>query len=304
MMMMMMIRRSNKLSLILLLLVNLTALFVRGLTTTNKNSRNVCIFKEYSSISGPHFDCLFDQLVEQSGYHNNNNNNNNNKRVAYITVGDDSTSPKKEKILREELQLDDFEVFRLDTIDPLLLEDRMNRFDPTIFWSSIGESDSALQFRYYMRTSGFDTIVEEFCGSIDEKSRLFIGEGIGAVTCVGSDMTLARNDDEAAAPEPQYRGLELLGSNISVSFENDTTATNILKLNNENKIYVWSQQDGEATSFFMNSKEMGAIEKLSYPTPLPPLQEDYNGGRKCTGEPAIDPSRMIQTGGGDSEWFD
>lgn len=249
-----------------------------------QNNRHVCFFKEYSFVRGPHFNALFDQLVEQTGF--------DEKRVAFLSTIDHDTNAQ----LKEDLGLQKLETFRLDKMKPLEMEDKILAFDPTILW--VGDGPSALQLRYSMRTSGLDGIVERLCGSIDEKSLLFVGEGAGVI-CGGSNMALAKGQDPA--PEPQFRGLDLLGSSMSVCFnENaETTSTTVV---GEKKVFVFSQQDGDAMSFVMSPTQKGAIEGLSHPEPVPPLEENI-GGRKCTGEPAVDPSRMLQMEG-DSEWFE
>jgi hypothetical protein len=253
------------------------------------NSRHVCFFSDYSSVKGPHFNGLFDQIVQQSGF--------TEKRIALLSIGD-TYDPIVQDFLSKDLGLDGLETFRLDQLNPLELESKFTKFDPTVFWAA--DCGSALQLRYYMRTSGFDGLVEDLCGSIDEKSRLYVGEGAGAV-CGGSSMALARGQDPA--PEPQFRGLDLLGSSLSISFEPNISVDGTIKSVGEKQVYVWSQQDGEATSFVMSPAQKGAIEGLYNPDPLPPLQEVYRGGRQCTGEPSIDPSRMLQMRG-DSEWFE
>jgi hypothetical protein len=253
------------------------------------NNRHVCFFSDYSSVKGPHFNGLFDQIVEQSGF--------TEKRIALLTIGD-TYEPMDQELLSNNLGLDNLETFRLDRLNPSELENKFTKFNPTVFW--VADCGSALQLRYYMRTSGFDGLVEELCGSFDEKSRLYVGEGAGAI-CGGSSMALARGQDPA--PEPQFRGLDLLGPSLSVSFESNSAIDDMAKSVGEKQVYVWSQQDGEATSFVMSPAQKGAIEGLSNPDPLPPLQEANLGGRRCTGEPSIDPSRMLQMRG-DSEWFE
>lgn len=273
-------------SLLLLLILALSLPTIHGLS----NNRHVCLFKKYSFVRGPHFNGLFDQLVEQTGF--------GEKRVAMLTI-DGHGEPTDQLV--SDLGLDAIEVFRLDETNPIDLEINFQKFDPTILWAS--DAHSALRLRYFMRTSGFDGLVENLCGSVDQRSLLYVGEGAGVI-CGGSHMALAKGQDPAR--EPQFRGLELLGSETSVSFDSaihglDGAITTL----DEKQVYMWSQKNGEATSFVMSPRQKGAIESLFHPDPLPPLVETYVGGRRCAGEPSIDPSRMLQMGGdGDSEWFE
>jgi hypothetical protein len=260
----------------------------------NNNNRHVCLFQSYSFVRGPHFCGLFDQLVEQTGF--------DQKRIAFLTIHDDMQSKNTEWSNDIGIDLDaSVNVIRLDTINPIELDQQIQEFNPTVLW--IADARSSLQLRYYMRTSGLDGLVERLCGSLDEKSLLYVGEGAGVI-CGGSHMALAKGQDPA--PEAQFRGLELLGPDISVSFDLLATTDGqdgaIMRLS-EKQLYVLSQRNGEAMSFVMIPSQMGAIEKLCHPEPVPPLVEEDVGGRRCTGEPSVDPSRMLQMQG-DSEWFE
>jgi hypothetical protein len=258
------------------------------------NNRHVCLFKSYSFVRGPHFCGLFDQLVQQTGF--------NQKRIALLTIDEHIHKPTdNQRSIDLGLDLDaSIEVIRLDTIHPIALEQKFKEFNPTVLW--IADAASALQLRYYMRTSGLDGLVETLCGSLDQKSLLYVGEGAGVI-CGGSHMALAKGQDPA--PEPQFRGLELLGPDTSVSFDPPSPALqegSIMRLG-EKQLYVLSQRNGEAMSFVMLPEQMGAIEQLCHPEPVPPLVEEDVGGRRCIGEPSVDPSRMLQMQG-DSEWFE
>lgn len=261
---------------------------------SNNNNRHVCLFKSYSFVRGPHFCGLFDQLVDQTGF--------DQKRIALLTIHDDIQSTYQQQLNDVEIDLDAIvKVIRLDTINPIELEQQFREFNPTILW--VADARSAFQLRYYMRTSGLDGLVERLCGSLDQKSLLYVGEGAGVI-CGGSHMALAKGQDPA--PEPQFRGLELLGPDTSVSFDVPLTTAgedgSIRKLS-EKQLYVLSQRNGEAMSFVMIPAQMGAIENLSHRQPVPPLVEEDIGGRRCMGEPSVDPSRMLQMQG-DSEWFE
>ncbi|KAI2491709.1 hypothetical protein MHU86_22852 [Fragilaria crotonensis] len=255
------------------------------------NNRHLCLFKSYSLVRGPHFSALFDQLIEQTGF-----DDNNAKRIAFLTIDNHRKHPD---LIHNDLGLDDIATFRLDQMNPIEMTQRIQEFDPSVLW--VADANSAFQLRYYMRTSGLDGLVENLCGSIQGKSLLYVGEGAGVI-CAGSHMALAKGQDQA--PEPQFRGLELLGLDTSVTFDPspppmEGTITSL----RETQLYVWSQRDGKAMSFVVTPDQRGAIEGMRNPKPLPPLVEESVGGRRCIGEPSVDPSRMLQMRG-DSEWFE
>jgi hypothetical protein len=270
---------------ILFLAIHLTKL--HGLS----NNRHLCLFKSYSLVRGPHFNALFDQLIEQTGI-----DSNNAKRIAYLTIDNHRMDSD---LIHDDLGMDAIATFRLDLTNPIEMMQRIQEFKPTVLW--VADANSAFQLRYYMRTSGLDGLVENLCGSIEDKSLLYVGEGAGVV-CAGSQMALANGQDQA--PEPQFRGLELLGLDTSVTFDpSSPSIEGIITSLRENQLYVWSQRDGKAMSFVVTPEQRGAIERLRNPNPLPPLVEESIGGRKCIGEPSVDPSRMLQMRG-DSEWFE
>ena len=272
----------------LFLTVILLATAVVDSLTSPNNSRHVCLFQSFSLVRGPYFNALFDQMMQQTGLES--------RRIAFLTIDKCFVPPSN---IHNDLDLDASETFRLDLMNPIELMKGIQNLDPTVLWATTN-SESALKFRYYMRTSGFDGIVENLCGSMDQNSLLFIAEG-AVVTCAGSDMGLAKRQDPA--PEPQFRGLELLGPDTSITFDTVPGSVSDVASLDDDKVYVWSQQYGNAVSFLMVPSQRGAIEEFQNRNPLPPLVEEIFEGRKCVGEPAIDPSRMLQMQG-DSEWFE
>jgi aromatic ring-cleaving dioxygenase len=248
------------------------------------NGRHVCLFRDYGAVRGPHFNGLFDELFERTNFEQ--------KRVAWLTTtqGDPTTMFS---LLTQDLGLDDIEGFQIDKLNPLELERELSRFEPSILWSA--HAESVPQLRYSMRTSGLDGIVERYvCGS----GHLFVGEGASAL-CTGSQI---RARDQAPAKEPQYFGLELIGPDLTFSFEEDEGSSSNIRVLKAGQVYVWSQTEEAAMEFIMNPKEKGSIQGLRY---LPPISQPKTPveGQVCTGEPAIDPSRMLQMRG-DSEWFE
>lgn len=278
------------------------------------SSRHVAFMKKYGLAEGPHFVALFDELFDQTGFEE--------KRAAFFTLSSSQSlfDSDEEQLVPslEKRQLDlgmtDCETFYLDKLNPIELEKQMARFRPTILWVSSENDTNSFALRYSMRTSGLDGFVEENCGSEDCRSLLFVGEGDAAVICSGADMAVARalGHDPKGAPEPQFRGLELLGNNQSFLYGDteglkqcnrieDTDSVTTLKYD---QVYVWSQVNGDDTySFVMNARQKGAIEAFRSPVALPPMVELDVGGRKCIGEPSVDPSRRLQMRG-DSEWFE
>ena len=147
-----------------------------------------------------------------------------------------------------------------------------------------------------------------------------MGENAGAL-CAGSSLSGAKilQQDPKEAPEPQFFGLGLLGADRSVSFsldlqsnDGEETKTDALEetyssgsniLLGQDDVYIWSQPSNDsATSFVFLPSQRGAIANLESPPNLPPLVVDMMGGVQCTGEPAIDPSRVMEQVG-DSEWI-
>ena len=229
--------------------------------------------------------------------------------------------------LEKDLELDVCDVIALENFNPVTLEKHIEMLEPTVVWVADG---NAFALRYLMRTSGLDRIIQEKCGGTGN-TLLFVGQGAGSI-CGGHSMKLAhvRGDDPKFAPEPQFFGLNLIGLNRSVHFGsrqsdhlenhpkistsdmvNESGEKRIVTLS-ESDVFVWSQERQEgsvgannAMSFVMNPVRKGMIEQLQYPEAVPPLiSEDADlGGRQCMGEPAVDPSRMMQMVG-DSEWFE
>jgi hypothetical protein len=269
------------------------------------NNRHVCFLDSFSSVRGPHFAALFDQVAEQTGLPD--------KRVALCTLRRDVESATNvQPLLEEDLGLDSCDLIVLDDYNPLSLEQKMKQINPSILWVTDG---NAFEMRYRMRTSGLDHYIERSCGPLEGSlARLYVGEGAGAI-CGGSTMSIAhlRDDDPKAAPEPQFRGIELLGSSQSVSFgiEQISLQTHsktkdmidtITSLRTD-QVFVWSQQLDQVTNFVMSASRKGTLEKWQSPPPVPSLVEVGSGGVQCDGEPAVDPSRTVQQIG-DSDWLD
>jgi hypothetical protein len=276
----------------------LWSLFLTLTSCLSLNCRHVCLFDKYEAIRGPHFGALFDQIVEQTGVFE--------KRVAFFSINDNGKSTIE---MEQDLGLDSCATLFLRDYNPLSMNEKIQELDPTIFWMPDGNS---FALRYLMRTSGLDGVVETMCGSDSEKSVLYVGEGAGAA-CGGATMALGhvRGDDPKAAPEPQFRGLELLGPTRSISFglgkkieqHTKVDGNDDITILQEDQVFVWSQKQGGTTTFVMNPKQRGTIENFQSPPPLPPIVELNIGGIKCMGEPAMDPSRRLQSIG-DSEWFE
>ena len=270
------------------------------------NNRHVCLIDSYSSIRGPHFAALFDQMVEQTGRVD--------KQVALCTIQRDVEHVQDflQPTLVEDLELDSCDLVVLDDYNPLSFNEKMNQINPSILWVT---GSNGFEMRYRMRTSGLDTFIEGSAGPLEGSlATLYVGEGAGAV-CGGSTMAIAhvRGDDTKATPEPQFRGVGLLGSGRSVSFGLDEKVLRahpktkdiidtITALEND-QVFIWSQSRDQVMSCSMTASRKGTIENWHSPPPLQPMVEDDFGGVKCDGEPAVDPSRVMQSVG-DSEWLD
>jgi hypothetical protein len=221
-------------------------------------------------------------------------------------------------MLKDDLDIQVCNLIVLDDYNPLSLEEVLDQIQPSILWVSSSDGN-AFDMRYKMRTSGLDTFIERSCGSPEgSSSLLYVGEGAGAI-CGGSFMSVAhvRGDDPKGAPEPQFRGLELLGPQKSVAFgmdealfqshdkTKDLTTDSITCLQSD-QVFVFSQRpdNNSVMSFVMTPSRRGMIENWQSPPPVPPLvAKDGIGGVQCVGEPAIDPSRTMQQSH-DSEWLE
>ena len=192
---------------------------------------------------------------------------------------------------------------------------------PTVLWC---QGQNAHLLRHFMRATDLDSVIEQQCGPAVpvDAPWVYVGVDAGAI-CAGASVRSCR-DDPSVAPEPQYRGLELLGPDQSFYCCDETdnekdkadSLTDWLAEASERvghsvtpirhgTAFVWAQANGRAQSFFVDRR--GSLERVCFPSPVPPLcEQDLASleGRKCTGEPAIDPSRAVQSGLGDSEWVD
>lgn len=305
----------------------LGALVVCGLSsapTNPKNNRHVCLFDSYQAIRGPHLYALFDQLWEQTRY--------KTKRVAYIHAIDSDASEDIDRIQEEAAILQD--ELDLELCEPISLKEL--EFDPAkVRQAMIGENNgpqysivwvadhpNTFQLRHALRISCMDNIIREHCGPATGNACLFVGEGTGAL-CAGASMAVAnlRGDDPTAAPELQFRGLEMLGPSRCIYFGAKNKQEHILlkeQLSNlpffdeqehsalfltPKQVYIYSQQKGsDTTSLVMNPYQKGAIEQYESSSlePVPPLCFDDDAvisgvGRACIGEPSEDPSRTIYT---------
>ncbi|KAL3942811.1 MAG: hypothetical protein SGBAC_003049 [Bacillariaceae sp.] len=285
----------------------------------SKNSRFVCLIQDYDKVQGPYFHALLDQMMENECQFEQ-------RRLALCTTRKNANWCQKERVsqLQQDfLGLDSHQcchqLFVLDDYNPMTLEQEMDQFDPNIFWLF---DDNAFRIRHFLRTSGLDGMLHRKCGSPSGNSCLYVGENAGAL-CAGSSLAGAHalRQDPKEAPEPQFFGLGLLGTARSVSFadskgegedgtngtngkESEADSTERISLEQDH-VYIWSQpKDESATSFVFLPSQRGAICHLDSPLSLPPLVEDIGslGGVQCTGEPAIDPSRMMEQVG-DSEWI-
>ena len=290
-----------------------------ALTTITTPPRHVCLIHNYASIAGPQFSALLDE------FHQNAFPPSTQKRVAILTVNDDDSdeNAKSLSILQKDLSL-----FLLDdqcvTVPlhkgPRSFRQALDRFQnvpPTMLWLHGDlKTTNAHWLRHWLRACNADGVIEELCGGWSTPT-IFVGEGSGAV-CAGASVRTHPTASQPPPPEPQFRGLELLGPNLSVltiGSNDDEPQQQLLddarqRLGHEalplreSQAFLWSQQEGNdvAQSFFAD--KMGCISKLSFPKPLDSIiQPDTGEGRKCVGEPSIDPSRAMQSSS-DSEWFD
>jgi hypothetical protein len=264
---------------------------------------------DYLSVKGPYFNALLDQILEEQA-------SIQERRIALCTTqyNAERISTKVLPAIQNDLILnpkDSCILFILEDYNPLSMAAEINNVQPTIFWVV---DDNAFRLRYNMRTSGLDSLIEQMCGS-DEENCLYLGENAGAI-CAGASLNVAHalNHDPKQAPEPQFRGLELMGPQRSISFgiskeallvhpktSSECMNQECLELDDD-KIFVWSQPlDQDVTSFVFLPLQRGGIEQLTSPLPVLPLLVEREGV-ECTGEPSIDPSRMMQEIG-DSEWI-
>ncbi|CAJ1948319.1 unnamed protein product [Cylindrotheca closterium] len=280
------------------------------------NSRFVCLIQDYDKVQGPYFHALLDQMMEKECRFEH-------RRLALCTTRKHASWCQKERVsqLEQDFGLDGCQLFVLDDYNPMTLKQEMEDFDPTIFWLV---DDNAFRIRYFLRTSGLDGMLYKKCGSSNGNNCLYVGENSGAL-CTGCSLAGAHvlQQDPKEAPEPQFFGLGLLGSERSVSIcvcedskgegqddtknteESDSNVSDKLIALEQDHVYVWSQpKDESATSFVFLPSQRGSIANLDSPLSLPPLvvEENNLGGVQCTGEPAIDPSRMMEQVG-DSEWI-
>ena len=303
-----------------------------SISSSGFNSRHVCLFHDYSILRGPHFNALFDELLQEQQKQQQQfdckrrialcSSKANGEKVA------EKLLPAIQQDLLEQTTGQDSDVckhFILDNYNPISLEEEIEEYQPSILWVV---DDDAFRIRYKMRTSGLDSIVARLCGpprrnddngggsgGENDSCCLYVGENGGAIASGASMATAhASGHDPKQAPEPQFAGLGLLGPQRSISFGIDlkeleqhpkvTQEDLMLLALQEEQVFCWSQHDTSTTSFIFLPTQKGMLEQWSSPPPVPPLIEDDEhsvGGVVCRGEPSIDPSRMMQQVG-DSEW--
>lgn len=281
-------------------------------SSSASNSRFVCLIQDYDRVQGPYFHALLDQMLENECQFGQ-------RKLALCTTQKYDHREERMSQLEDDFDLDGCQLFLLDDYNPITLQEEVSNFDPTIFWLV---DDNAFRIRYYLRTSGLDGILQLNCGGFSGKGCLYVGENAGAL-CAGASLTGAHKlqQDPKEAPEPQFFGLGLLGTKRSVTFIQSKTmddgeestmtgsgseSSSTISLDQDD-VFIWSQPGtGSATSFVFLPCQRGAIANLEEPPNLPPLVEEDDllmmGGVQCTGEPAIDPSRMMEQVG-DSEWI-
>jgi hypothetical protein len=219
-------------------------------------------------------------------------------------------------------------IYQLDLSDynPVSLDVQMDQWRPNILWVTGGTTTNAFSLRYKLRTSGLDRWIERNCCGVSASTCVYIGEGSGAI-CAGASLQVARSilqQDPKAAPEPQFFGMGLLGPEKTIAFstmemeeQRQVRSSHVdldegkLTLLRPDQVYVWSQSsDGHETSvssFIYLPNQRGMMEQMISPEPFPPIMDDdeAEGGVACFGEPAVDPSRQMQSSTiGDSEWID
>jgi Peptidase family S51 len=281
--------------------------------------RHICLFDAYSNVRGPYLSALVDQLTERAGHVTTD---------AYDIVicrdsssSDSSSDSSDWKNLQHDLPNARFHELQLSHCNPLSLEEQMDQWQPTVVWVT---GTNAFLLRYELRTSGLDRWVERYCVGVSATC-VYIGEGAGAI-CAGASLQVARHflhQDPKVAPEPQFFGMGLLGQEKTIAFSTleteeeqevrfrhhdflDATKLSLLK---PEQVYVWSQSsDGDdmsVSSFIYLPNQRGMMEQMSSPPPLPPVMETEKEGVACFGEPAVDPSRQMQSSTiGDSEWME
>ena len=278
--------------------------------------RHICLLDAYSKIRGPYFAALVDQLTERSGHFDADG-------YDIVLCHDSSSSSSHSNDLKNlQHDLPNARIYELQLSDynPVSLEEQMSQWQPKVVWV---KGTNAFLLRYELRTSGLDRWVERQCAGVSANC-VYIGEGAGAV-CAGTSLQVARailQQDPKFAPEPQFFGMGLLGQEKTIAFssvetyeENEVRSRHHdlddskLSLFKPEQVYVWSQSsvDDEmsVSSFIFLPNQRGMMEQMSSPEPLPPVIETDHEGVACFGEPAVDPSRQMQSSTiGDSEWFE
>lgn len=314
------------------------------------NNRHVVFLSRYSQVAGSHFSALFNELIKQSV--GGELPPNDFPRVAFIpTAANAGATEAERQLLRREAEIDasrltadlgleTCSILELEEFDadPLGLKRRITALAPHALWVGGGNT---FYLRHFMRASGFDSVVQELCGPGGGRDAcVYVGASAGAIAGGASVKTALFKgwDNPDLSPEPltHFRGLGLLGPNVSVfpHFSEERGHVELIsekreahRLGNDHTIiniedaqaFVWSQRGSDeekvkddrsraaavSRSFVFNGgNQFGALEHVSAPAPLPPLTPGgvAVGGVAAAGEPPVDPSRIMQRG--DSEWFE
>jgi len=282
--------------------------------TLHLNSRHVIFLKDFANVKGSSFYSTFYSVFEET-------HQEIEPRVAFFRINDASVGPQELAFQRQQqlqrqdgLSLNCSQSYDLRELNPLELEKQLGLFQPSILW--IHQNDASSQcnsfaLRYYLRTSGLDRYIEENCGADNGvPCQLFVGEGVSPAACAGESMDIAHalQHDPKGAPEPQFRGLGILDKSVlygkcqCLDQKNDNQLD--VTIVDDEQVFVWSQTRGLARSLILNAQNPDS-SRTSWQDkePLPPMVEVDLGGRKCIGEPSIDPSRRIQLSQ-DLEWME
>lgn len=288
--------------------------------------RHVCLLSSYEAVRGPYFTALLDQLAEQAGHLD---------ALQLVLCYDDplpvEETPNHAKTIQQDFSLSTCNILRLQDHNPISLWETLDQINPNIVWVT---GSNPFGLRYRLRTSGLDDWIYRHCGNTlaNGNGCVYVGEGAGAMVA-GASLRIAHYSLTpgtpspasltAAAPEPQFFGLGLLGPDKTVAFTTlsiqeqeqlqassptDFDSSRLQLLTN-GQVYVWSQSSDadctSATSFVSLPTRRGMMEQMLSPEPLAALIDDTNPpeGVPCLGEPSIDPSKQLQQTG-DSEWMD
>lgn len=260
--------------------------------TADENGRQLLFLSSLSGVSGPPFNHLVDQLVDQCGA--------TQKRCAFVPTArfvpgegisrPDQVAAAEEKAheLTSMFGIDDMLLLELDTADPSSLSARIKDFEPSLFWVQGGNT---FFLRHHMRRSGFDDLARRRVAGDEATTSLYVGQSAGAICGAASvipaffkgwdDPTVA-GDIDWVSPD-QSPGLAFAGPDRSIFPHFDAalhtslieekrdmlpSGHEILPLRDD-QAWVWSQSFGVAKSFKFNQD--GSLEDIKGPDPLPAL---------------------------------